>query len=715
MPKPSWPTHLALAGTLVALGCQPQVSVVPGPTPGPTAYLAGTLHAPKAVITADGAGVLSNNGGSLVSQTKDGPALVSQTKDAPAFALLALGAADGQLRKAFLALSDRDERFYVNRATGLVFTATLDDGGRYTFPIEAGSGFPLGQDVVVTARLAGNARLEGYLAPELGANQLRIDVATTLCTELLRDAALRAGRLMSSYDRPAVAALMAATQQAIEAGDIAAVATRTASNGVVEAFSAFDLDAQHGDTLRNQYVVQLAAGPVGNAAVHALSDAWARLLGERPSAVTTTLAAPDVQRLAAALPAGPPTGGAIGTTRQVFFGDVAVSREGDAFVVNADPSGAGLANVIVVRADGRPALVDVPASTPAGLRPSFATSLAIEREPTATAAGTLLVATSFNGVLRLATAAGPPIERVAGLPLPNARPGVPPDPPDPADPTLIDHLPAEQPGAATDPRTSTWRLADEGERRYRSTGALVPNAARYAHLAGPHAVAVDELGNIYLADGQRIRMVPKADGSAFGYRQPLDADGDGVIDGFGPPTPLRAGCLYTVAGNPAWDPAKSAGTADHWQGDFGGDDGPAQAARLNNPGAIAFAGGYLYVADTGNGRIRRIARDTGRIESWVTGLSEPSGLAFDGQGRLFLAEERRGSVRVRGADGHLVAIAGRERGTAAEAHGGDGEARHWADLAPTRLAVDALGNVHLIEATNGRLRTIWRPWGGDLP
>jgi sugar lactone lactonase YvrE len=133
-----------------------------------------------------------------------------------------------------------------------------------------------------------------------------------------------------------------------------------------------------------------------------------------------------------------------------------------------------------------------------------------------------------------------------------------------------------------------------------------------AQLNRPQAVAVDESGNLYIADSHnhRVRMVA-ADGT-----------------------------ISTVAGTGA------AG--------FGGDDGPATAAQLNCPLGLAVGGGgVLYFSDHHNHRVRMVAAD-GTI-STVAGtgaagfggddgpataaqLNNPVGLAVSRAGALHIAD-----------------------------------------------------------------------------
>jgi uncharacterized protein (TIGR03437 family) len=131
--------------------------------------------------------------------------------------------------------------------------------------------------------------------------------------------------------------------------------------------------------------------------------------------------------------------------------------------------------------------------------------------------------------------------------------------------------------------------------------------ASLAKLNRPSACAVDTAGNLFVADtlNHRIRQV----------------------------TP--SGAISTVAGTGV-------------EG-FAGDGQRATAALLRQPAGVAVTDdGRIFIADTGNNRIRLVTSD-GVIETIAGGgdtpLNAPGGLALDGSGAAYFAETGSGLVR----------------------------------------------------------------------
>ena len=156
---------------------------------------------------------------------------------------------------------------------------------------------------------------------------------------------------------------------------------------------------------------------------------------------------------------------------------------------------------------------------------------------------------------------------------------------------------------------------------------------------------------------------------------------------------------------------------------FAGDGGPALLARLRSPNGVAVDGsGNVYIADTGNFRVRKVTPD-GKIRTIAgngrygsTGDGGPAtqarlqyviSVALDGNGNLYLADpgEDDFGTRVRKVDasGRITTFAG----TATQGFSGDGGPATSAQLhTPTGVASDAAGNVYIADAGNHRVRKV---------
>ncbi len=201
--------------------------------------------------------------------------------------------------------------------------------------------------------------------------------------------------------------------------------------------------------------------------------------------------------------------------------------------------------------------------------------------------------------------------------------------------------------------------------------------ATKASIALPKGVATDAGGNLYIADtsNNRIRKVDTA-----------------------------SGIITTVAGNGA--------------GTFAGDGGPAASASLFAPVSIALdAAGNLYIADGGNKRVRKVASgvistiagngnykfagDGGSAAS--ANFNAPQGVLGDRQGNVFVADTGNNRIRKIDAGGTVSTIAG----NGLSGFSGDGGPATAASFsAPMALARDLLGNIYVADQLNSRVRRI---------
>ncbi len=183
-----------------------------------------------------------------------------------------------------------------------------------------------------------------------------------------------------------------------------------------------------------------------------------------------------------------------------------------------------------------------------------------------------------------------------------------------------------------------------------------------------------------------------------------DAGGRGVvrIDADGMLTPFAGN------GKPEWS----------------GDGGPATEAGLYCPFEMRIGpDGALYLADHGNNRIRRIGTDgiittiagsgaAGVDQGSYSGdggpatsatLQEPSGIAFDAVGNLYIGDRDNDRIRKIDLHGVITTIAGDGK-IGAPVDGGPAVSAHLAK--PRGLIVDADGNILFAESWNHRIRKI---------
>ncbi|WP_331743400.1 hypothetical protein [Kitasatospora sp. NBC_01300] len=206
------------------------------------------------------------------------------------------------------------------------------------------------------------------------------------------------------------------------------------------------------------------------------------------------------------------------------------------------------------------------------------------------------------------------------------------------------------------PQGAVTTVAGTGAAGYTPDGG--PAAA--AKLNFPEGVAVDDAGNVYIAD-QLNHMVRKVSTAgvisrvdAPQIRVPadvaVDADGSLYIAEYGGHRISKVdakGVVTTIAGN--------------GQAGFAGDGGPATAARINSPIGVAVdGGGNVYIAEYAGHRVRKVAPDgviTTVAGDGIAGyagdggpataarLYSPGGVVLDRTGNLYIADTDNARIR----------------------------------------------------------------------
>lgn len=203
--------------------------------------------------------------------------------------------------------------------------------------------------------------------------------------------------------------------------------------------------------------------------------------------------------------------------------------------------------------------------------------------------------------------------------------------------------------------------------------------ATNAELNGPYALALDKHGNLFFADGYN-HVVRKIN---------------------------AAGVISTIAG-------------DHFTANYTGDGGPATLATLNNPVGVALDDtGNLYIADDHNNVIRKV--DTAGIITTFAGdstaghagnggpatsalLNLPLGVAADKHGNLFIADAVNNVIRKVDNAGIMHDYVGYDT-----VHGfsGDGGPATSAMLSyPVHLTIDDSDNLYFADALNSVVRKV---------
>ncbi len=251
-----------------------------------------------------------------------------------------------------------------------------------------------------------------------------------------------------------------------------------------------------------------------------------------------------------------------------------------------------------------------------------------------------------------------------------------------------------------------------------------------AGFGSPRRIATDSQGNIYVTEigdtdfneNYVIRKItPSGVVTRFaGSGNRGSADGTGTnasfFDLYGVVTDASDNIYVVDRGNQAIRKITPSGVVTTFagSGNLGSNDGTGTYARFNSPQGIAIdASGNLYVADTGNRRIRKISpsgvvstiagsgargntNGTGTSASFYT----PTGLVVDASGNIYVADSGSHLIRKITPEGVVSTLAGGSRGDI------DGTGFGARFYSPTDLTVDKLGNLLVADQYNRKIRKV---------
>ncbi|TMU54679.1 IPT/TIG domain-containing protein [Flagellimonas algicola] len=216
-----------------------------------------------------------------------------------------------------------------------------------------------------------------------------------------------------------------------------------------------------------------------------------------------------------------------------------------------------------------------------------------------------------------------------------------------------------------------------------STQGMVDGPIDQAKFYNPEGVAVDDLGNVYVADSgnSRIRKItPDGMVNTLAGARSGDADGSGLFAQFKHPVRIAidtSGDLYVSdAGNNRIRKVSPEGDVITFAGSSKGTaDGVGTTAQFYNPMGLTLDDqGVIYVADNENQRIRVVTPEglvttlSGSTEGFENGALEtalfdyPSDVVFDTFGNLIIADTDNHQIRWISPEGSVKTLAGSSQG-----------------------------------------------------
>ena len=229
-------------------------------------------------------------------------------------------------------------------------------------------------------------------------------------------------------------------------------------------------------------------------------------------------------------------------------------------------------------------------------------------------------------------------------------------------------------------------IADSANRRIRklSGGVLTTLADRdgkEVELGTPTGLSVDSGNRLYIADGSSRLTVVWSTGEFLS----LGIGGTAVALGAG-------GEVLTIADRQILrlTGASTAVVAGSFTGPGAGDGRNPSEWRFQSPaGIVRDTVGNLYIADTGNGRVRRMSA-SGELSTLTTKLAAPTAVALDSQSRLYAGDRATGSVYRIDPGGQLRLIARSDGRT----------------MTPSAMVFDPLDNLYIADSASEVIRRV---------
>ncbi len=234
----------------------------------------------------------------------------------------------------------------------------------------------------------------------------------------------------------------------------------------------------------------------------------------------------------------------------------------------------------------------------------------------------------------------------------------------------------------------------------------------FGQVTTPTGMTFDQLGNLRVADAASNTLIEFSSAGTSTLQLPASDVALGLDTNLYV-ADANAGVVRAVAMNGSIRVA--VGAVDRSRGD----GGQATLALLNHPsGVTADPAGNFYIADRDNNKIRKVTPDgtiatiagTGTAGNTGDGnpaaealLNAPEAVSVDAAGDVYVADTGNHRVRVITPSGAILAVAG--NGTAGAT--GDGSAAINAELnAPSGVVPDNLGNVYIADTGNGEIRRV---------